>query len=147
MKSAALTVLWFVSLLGADPAKDQALQKHLENFQGVWTVESMELNGKPLSEERRKNIKLTIKGEHFTFETGHDSHEGLYKIDPTKDPKELNIVITHGDEKGKVYLVIYKFENGKMIQCMREDNKGRPREFTGKAGSGCDLELWQREKP
>jgi len=146
MKLHAPVVLSLVFLLGADSAPD-AVKKDLANFQGVWTVESMELNGKPLSEERRKKIKLTIKGENFTFDTGGDSHEGLYKIDPTKDPKELNIVITRGGEKGKVYLVIYKFEDGKMIQCMRQDNKSRPTTFTGAAGSGCDYEVWQRQKP
>jgi uncharacterized protein (TIGR03067 family) len=145
MKSQAVVILSLVFLLGADSA-DQAVEKDLERFQGVWTVESMELNGKPLSEERRKKIRLTIKGENFTFETGADSHAGLYKIDPSQDPKELNIVITRGDEKGKVYLVIYKFEDGKMIQCMRQDNKSRPKSFTGAAGSGCDYEVWQRQK-
>ena len=56
-------------------------------------------------------------------------------------------MITRGDEKGKVYLVIYKFDDGKMIQCMELSNKNRPHEFTGKAGSGCALEVWQRQKP
>ncbi len=146
MKFCAWAVFSGMLLAAAGNSKDAAVQKDLENFQGVWTVESMQLNGKPLSEERRAKIKLTIKGENFTFETGNDSHEGLYKIDPTKDPKELNIVISRGDEKGKVYRVIYKFEDGKMIQCMRQDNKSRPSQFTGTAGSGCDYEVWQRQK-
>ena len=143
---AAAVVLSLLFLLGADSAKETAVKKDLENLQGVWIVESMELNGKPLSEDRRKKIKLTIEGEKFTFDTGADSHEGLYKIDPSKDPRELDIVITRGDEKGKVYLVIYKFEDGKMIQCMRQDNKSRPTVFTGKAGSGCDFEIWQKQR-
>jgi hypothetical protein len=33
-----------------------------------------------------------------------------------------------------------------MIQCMELANKNRPSEFTGKAGSGCALEVWQRQK-
>ena len=129
----------------AGAASETAVKKGLEDFRGTWTVVSMEMDGKPLPEERRKKIKLTIKGENFTFETGNDSHDGLYKIDPTKDPKELNIEVTRGDEKGKVYLVIYKFEDGKMIQCMQLDNKKRPSEFNGAAGSGCLLEVWQRQ--
>ena len=61
-------------------------------------------------------------------------------------PITRNIVITEGDEKGKVYLVIYKFEDGQMVQCMQLDNQARPKTFTGKAGSGCALEIWQKEK-
>lgn len=139
-------VLTLLLALGADPAED-ALQNDLKQLQGTWTVVSMEMDGKFLSEERRKKTKVTVDGEKFTFDTGDDSHEGLYKLDPSKDPKELNIVVTRGDEKGKTYLAIYKFENGRMIQGMRLDNKERPKEFTGKAGTGCALEIWERQKP
>ena len=144
-KTHALVVLSLLFLLGAATANDAAVKKEREQFQGVWTVESMELDGKPLPEEKRKKIKLTIKGEDFSFDNGAGAEPGLYKIDPTKDPKELNIVITEGNDKGKIYLVIYKFEDGKMIQCMELSNKNRPKTFTGKAGSGCAYEVWQRQ--
>lgn len=141
----ALAVLSFVFLMGADAGNDGAVKKELEKFQGVWTVESMELDGKPLPEDKRKKIKLTIKGEDFSFDNGDGAEPGQYKIDPTKDPKELNIVITQGEDRGKIYLVIYKFEDGKMIQCMELSNKNRPKTFTGKAGSGCAYEVWNRQ--
>ena len=147
MKLSALVILSLVFLLGADVSPEVAVKKELEKFQGTWTVASMELDGKPLPEENRKKIKLTIKGENFTFDAGDGAEPGLYKIDPTKEPKELNIVITEGNDKGKIYLVIYKFEGDKMVQCMELSNKNRPREFTGKAGSGCALEVWERQRP
>ncbi len=130
---------------GADPTPE-AVKKGLEDFQGVWTVVSMQEDGKFLSPERLKKIKLTIKGENFTFETANDSHDGLYKIDPTKDPKLLNIEVTRGDEKGKIYQAIYKFEDGRMIQCMHKANVRRPNTFDGQAGSENLLEIWQRQK-
>jgi len=143
-----MTTLFVLSLLAALAASagEDALKKDYEQLQGTWTVVSMEMDGKFLSEERRKKTKVTIDGEKFTFDTGVDTHEGLYKLDPSKDPKTLDIVITRGDEKGKTYLAIYKFENGRMIQGMRLDNKERPKEFTGKAGTGCALEIWERQK-
>jgi uncharacterized protein (TIGR03067 family) len=147
MKLHALAVLSLVGLLGADTAKDDAVKKDLKALQGTWTVVSMEMDGKFLPDESRRKIKLTIAGEAFTFDNGEGTHGGIYKVDPTKDPKELDIVITRGDEKGKVYLVSYKFEGGRMIQCMELSNERRPREFTGKAGSGCALEVWQRQQP
>jgi uncharacterized protein (TIGR03067 family) len=133
-------------LLAADAERDAAVKKGLEEFRGTWTPVSMEMDGKFLSTQRLKNVRLTIDGEKFTFETGDDSHDGLYKLDPTKDPRELNIEVTRGDEKGKVYLVIYTFEDGKMIQCMHVDNLRRPTEFTGKAGSKNLYEVWRRVK-
>lgn len=147
-----LTLLFVVGSLcttalsfGADPTPE-AVKKGLEDFQGVWTVVSMQEDGRFLSPERLKKIKLTIKGENFTFETANDSHDGLYKIDPTKDPKLLNIEVTRGDEKGKVYQAIYKFEDGRMIQCMHKANVRRPSKFDGQAGSENLLEIWQRQK-
>ena len=136
MKPRLVLLLSLICCFGADAAKDDAAGEDLKHFEGTWVVESMQLDGKPLPEADRRKIRLTIKGENFTFTGSSGSEPGLYKVDPTKDPKELNIVITEGDDKGKVYLVIYKFEDGKMIQCMRLDNKSRPREFTGNAGSG-----------
>ena len=131
-------------LLAAETDKDAAVKQGLREFQGVWTPVSMEMDGKFLSPERLAKVRLTIEGERFTFDTGDDSHGGLYLIDPTTKPHELNIEITRGDEKGKVYFVIYEFKDGKMIQCMRVDNKERPRKFTGKRGSGNLYEIWRR---
>jgi uncharacterized protein (TIGR03067 family) len=125
-------------------AAETAYKADLETLQGTWRPISMELDGEFLPQERLEYTRLTIDGENFTFDTGKDSHGGLYKIDPSHDPKQLDIVITRGDEKGKVYLVIYKFEDGKMVQCMEESNAKRPTEFVGKAGSGNLLEYWQR---
>ena len=145
MSSCVLAVVT-LALVGADaPARD-AVEAGLKEFRGTWTPVSMEQDGKPLDPERLRKVRLSIDGEKFTFQTADDSHEGLYKIDPTKDPKQLNIEVTRGAEQGKVYLVIYKFEDGKMIQCMHKDNERRPREFTGKAGSGNLYEVWRRLK-
>lgn len=138
----AAATLCLALVAGAEPSA--ALKKDLALLQGTWVVQSMEMDGKFMSDATRKKIKLTVEGEKFTFDNGGDTHGGLYKLDPAKDPKTLDIVIERGGEIGKVYLVIYKFEDGKMIQAMRLDNKSRPGEFTGKAGSGCALEIWER---
>jgi uncharacterized protein (TIGR03067 family) len=147
MKLPGLCVLSLAFLLGADHAKEAAVKKDLEKLQGNWIVVSMEMDGKFMSPEARQKVKLSIDGENYVFKNGDGGNAGLYKIDPTRNPKELSIVIGGGDEKGKVYLAIYKIEGDTMTQCMELSNKNRPHEFTGKAGSGCALEIWQRQKP
>ncbi len=141
-----LIVCLLVLLLPACSAQEAApkMEPDLATLQGTWKPISMEMDGEFLPDERIGNTRLTIEGENFTFDTGEDSHGGLYKIKPDEDPKQLDIEITRGDEKGKVYLVIYKFEDGKMIQCMEVSNANRPVEFTGKAGSGNLYEVWER---
>jgi uncharacterized protein (TIGR03067 family) len=139
-----LTVLSLSALLLAEPQTDAEFAQELAQFQGTWRPISMEMDGKLLSQEQIGKTRLTIQGEKFTFDTGQDSHEGLYKIDPSHDPKHLDIVITRGDEKGKTYLVAYKFEDGKMVQVMEVSNAKRPKEFSGKKGSGNLLEYWEK---
>lgn len=146
MKPHVLAVLSLVLFLGAcsGGVVDTGYEADVDALQGTWHPVSMEQNGKPLPAEQIKQIKLTIKQLNFTFESGTDSHSGQYFIDPGKSPKELNIVIHKGAEAGKIYLAIYKLESGKMIQCMEVSNKKHPTEFTGAAGSGNLLEVWEK---
>jgi uncharacterized protein (TIGR03067 family) len=113
-------------LVAAEAPAAEAVAEGLKPFQGVWTPESMEQDGKMLDPARLAKVRLSIDGEKFTFETANDSHSGLYKIDPTKDPKELDIHVTRGEEEGKVYLVIYKFEGGKMISACASTTRDAP---------------------
>ena len=46
-----------------------------------------------------------------------------------------------------VYSVIYKVEADELTICLESANKNRPKQFTGKSGSGCVLEVWRRVKP
>jgi uncharacterized protein (TIGR03067 family) len=94
MKPAVWLFLVGVALAGCT-AKDQgpqsAFDQDLATLQGTWRPVSMKQDGKFLPEERIGQTRLTIEGEKFTFDTGRDSHGGLYKIDPSKDPKQLDI--------------------------------------------------------
>jgi uncharacterized protein (TIGR03067 family) len=146
MKLEALALLPLLFLLAAEPAQTEVYKQDLATLQGTWKPVSMEMDGKFLTEEQIGKTRLTIKGEKFTFDTGKDSHEGLYKLDPSHEPKHLDIKITRGEEVGKTYLVIYKFSEGKMIQCMEVSNAKRPLDFTGRKGSGNLYEIWERVK-
>ncbi len=106
----------------------------------------MEHDGERTPDEKLKAIKLTVEENNYHFQNGDFHERGTYRFDPSQEPKALDIVVGDG-EQDKVYLVIYKVEGDKLTICLRSDNKTRPMEFTGKQGSGCVLEVWQREKP
>ena len=146
MKLYTLAVLFLVLLVGACSSNsvESDFNADRDVLQGTWRPVSMLENGKSLPKEQFKNIKLTISVFNFTFSNGADTHSGLYMIDPRESPKTLDIAVTKGKESGKVYLAIYKFEDGKMIQCMQVSNASRPTEFTGDAGSGNLLEVWEK---
>ena len=108
---------------------------------------SIEHDGKQTPAEKLKPIKLTVKGDKYHFQNGDFNEHGTYRFDPAQEPKALDIVVGEGKDKGKVYLVIYKVEGDELTICLESDNKHRPKQFTGKEGSGCVLEVWRREKP
>lgn len=135
-----------ICLLAAD-STDDAARQDIEKWQGTWHAVSMESNGKASTDEQLKSIKLTVKGTNYHFQNGNFSEHGSYEFYATKSPKELDIVVGDGKDKGKIYLVIYQVEGDRLTLCLESANSKRPTELTGKAGSGCVLEVWQREKP
>ncbi len=140
--------IWLVAvcLLAADTA-DDANQKDIQKWQGIWQPTAMETNGKVTPPDELQKIKLTVEGLNYHFQNGAFSEHGTYKFGAAKNPKELDIVVGDGADKGKIYLVIYKFDADQLMICLRSDNKLRPSEFTGRSGSGAVLEVWKRVKP
>ena len=141
--SAALVVVGSFAVIAAE--KDAA-KEEIAKWQGVWRPVLMEHDGERTPDEKLNAIKLTVQDADYHFQNGDFSERGSYKFDPSQEPKALDIAVGE-DDGGKVYLVIYKVEDDKLTICLRADNDKRPTEFTGAKGSGCVLEVWQREKP
>jgi uncharacterized protein (TIGR03067 family) len=137
---AALAAAFGVSACAAD----KAVEGEIAKWQGTWRAVSFEHDGKPTPPEKLKSIQLTVSGDTYHFQNGDFHERGTYKFHPDQDPKALDIVVGEGPDKGKVYLVIYKVEGNRLTICLESDNKHRPKQFTGKAGTGCVLEHWQR---
>jgi uncharacterized protein (TIGR03067 family) len=141
---AAAVVTAFAVSAAAD---DKAIEQEVAKWQGTWKAVSMEHDGKLSPPEELKPIKLTVEGARYHFQNGDFSERGSYRFDPDQSPKALDIVVGEGPDKGKVYLVIYTVEGDRLTICLESAGKNRPKQFTGKAGTGCVLEKWQRVKP
>lgn len=130
-------------------AHDKDARQDIAAWQGTWQAVSFLEDGKQKPAEELKKITLTVKETDYHFQNGNVnfSEHGSYTFRPSKNPQELDILVGDGADKGKVYLVIYKVVGDRLTICLQADNKARPREFTGQAGSGCVLEEWQRVKP
>ncbi len=150
-----MTMRWFLSVavltLAAASSfaaeKSDAVKETVAKWQGTWRAVKFEHDGKLTPPEKLKPIKLTVEGAKYHFQNGDFSEHGTYAFHPDEDPPALDIVVGEGADKGKVYLVIYRVEGDELTICLEQENKHRPKEFTGKEGSGCVLETWQREKP
>lgn len=116
-------------------------------MQGTWIPVAYIVDGKPLSEDERGKIELTIKGNMSTFTRDGKTGTGTYKPDSSKKPRQLDIVVTAGEKKGITLYAIYAIEDDVLKICYEiADRKDRPKEFESKKGSGFVLETWKRKK-
>jgi uncharacterized protein (TIGR03067 family) len=128
-------------------AKEEANRADIAKWQGEWRAVSMETDGKQSSDEQLKKIKLTVNGTNYHFQNGSFSEHGAYRFNAAIEPKQLDIVVGDGKDKGKVYQTIYRISGDELTICLEVANDKRPTDFSGRAGSGCVLEVWKRVKP
>jgi uncharacterized protein (TIGR03067 family) len=139
-------LVFAVSLvLAADPVSDE-VKKEIERFEGTWKFVSLETEGRKLDEKVLEHPRLIIKGDRFTSKEGETTHHGVFKVDPTKKPKTIDVTFTDGPEKGKTMLGIYELEGDTYKVCFSLGGKNRPTEFATKAGTNLVLETLKREK-
>jgi len=125
-------------LTGANPAKEDQAKKDREQMQGTWKTVGGESGGQELPEDDLKqlNMKITFKGDRYTFEMTGNQEEGKVKLQADKKPKTIDFVIESGVDKGKTQLGIYEMEDGKFKLCVAKAGETeRPTEFKTKEGS------------
>ena len=129
-------------------AKEQAVAKDLQAFQGTWRLSSKEEDGKKFSEEEIKDVIGTIDGSGNVSvrRGGKVINEGTVKLDPTTTPKTIDVTFTAGERKGQSVLGIYEIESNFFRVCVARAGDERPSEFSAKAGSGHTLIVYKREK-
>jgi uncharacterized protein (TIGR03067 family) len=152
------TSLWFVLSVhcaiclqalpagAADPKKDADLKL----LQGGWNVVAMEDDGVKAPSKVLTGMRWAFDGSEMRFA---DPCEELHskssvKLDSSKTPKHINIVILEGPMKGKTMVGIFKFDKDRLVVCAGgTDTAERPTEFsTGPDSNRCMI-TFERIKP
>jgi proline iminopeptidase len=114
---------------------------------GDWIAVSAVINGKPLTEDRVKELKLAITNKSYKTRLGKQVlFEGIYKIDETSKPRHIDITAPEGEQAGKTSKGIYSLEGDTFKLCYTEPDKDRPKDFDSQPGSGATLVVWKRAK-
>jgi RNA polymerase sigma-70 factor (ECF subfamily) len=136
--------------LGADEPKEGEVAKDLKQFQGTWTLDSMEVNGVKIDAEVMKKqgheIMLTVKQDKVTLESKRGDVKGTIKLDPAKKPKAYDSKGTDPEGKTHEAVGIYKIEGDVLTVCYVVTGKDRPSAFEGGAGSDAVLQVFKRAK-
>lgn len=137
----------FVVFLGGQETPDQA-RKDLDAFQGEWALHAMEANGKEVNVAQLQGTVLTVQGDAYRIKVkDRKLPTMIIKLNPMKDPKEIDMVATDGDKKDQVHKGIYSVDKTTIKICRGLNaEQARPREFGSWPDTNIFVVTWKRVK-
>ena len=87
-------------------------------IQGSWKLVGIERDGQNLPLAAEKEGLLVISGDQFTLTTnGQVAEKGTFKLNPSANPKALDMTPQEGPDKGKTMLAIYELSGDSLRLC------------------------------
>jgi uncharacterized protein (TIGR03067 family) len=143
--SLGIVALGFLATAG--DAKEDAAKKDLGKLAGKWVMSSLEIDGKEVPEDKLKGTTLEIKEDKYIVKTKDDMYEVTLKLDPGKNPKEIDMIFPNGNELPKVRKGIYEIGEDTFKLCRGQaDDAERPKEFGTWPNTGVFLVVWKKAK-
>lgn len=120
-----------------------------KDLQGTWQVIDLEANGEKKPAEEAGELKIVFQDDKIWVVKPTGAEPKLkFKLDPGKNPKNIDLIVQEGKDKGKVAPGIYSLEKGKLRLCLNifGDLSIRPREFKTKERDGVGNATLERAK-
>ena len=137
-----LAVLLVNASLARGTDDDAAAAKaELARHQGVWVATSSTFDGAKAPEAIARSIRRTVTDDHVTWDRDGKRFAGTsIKLDPSHDPKAIDVIPDGGPHRGEPVLGIYKLDGDHLTICMAGAGKPRPTKLAAEKGSGCTLQ-------
>lgn len=137
---AAAFVLASLAVASAQPADD------VKAAAGKWTISKATVGGTDYTAKFSSlRLELTPDGA-YTLVVNGKTDKGTVKVDPTKTPKEMDVLGKEGPNAGKTIKTIYKLDGDTMTVCYELGDGPRPTAFESKAGTTVFLAEYKRAK-
>src|SRR5579884_1813185 len=113
------------TLLTAGDARDEAVRKDRQRYEGTWQVVSLEVDGNKSAEEDARKITVVNEADgKWAIEVeGKVVARGTSEIDPTKKPRTVDLTATDGQGGGKTALGIYEFKDDTRKVCLAQPGR------------------------
>jgi len=132
--------------LFAAPALGQGdAKKELAKFQGTWAIESAQADGQEIPTDVFKSFKMTFKGDSYTVQMGQEKIEGTFRLDPSANPKRIDVLPDDGPDRGRVQQGVYEFDGDKLKICAATPGTDRPAGFDTKDKPGRTLLILRKQ--
>jgi uncharacterized protein (TIGR03067 family) len=139
-----------LGILGTALATAQETRTDLDKLQGTWRAVDQEIKGKKVGEKQFEKIALTltIAGSKYTEKMmGETSEEGTFKLTTDKNPKQMDIHIGSGKDKGKTQLALFKLEGDTLFVAISPaESTERPTSLSTGPDSKFVVQIFRREK-
>jgi uncharacterized protein (TIGR03067 family) len=137
-------------LVALPPVCADDAQRDQDALQGTWKVVELELDGKPANQKLRDAVTFVFADNKMTLAgpKGIGKRHYSFKLDPTKNPKAIDLTALDGPGKGLTGPAIYELKGDELRLCMRNsETKVRPRDFKSWQGSDRGVFKLKRSKP
>jgi uncharacterized protein (TIGR03067 family) len=128
--------------LAKEPPSGDAVE-----VQGTWRFVELEANGAKKPAEEIEGWKVVFEGDDLWVVKPSGTDPKLkFKLDATRDPKTIDLVVQEGKDRGKVAPGIYALGNGQLRLCINifGDPSYRPSEFKTREGDGVGFATLER---
>jgi uncharacterized protein (TIGR03067 family) len=139
-------VMVLVGLMLVDTPADEAAKKDQTSLRAVWSVVSLEADGTKVPDEAIRGLRYEFRGDKLTIAPAEPSSDSefSYRLNPTTNPAAIDMTVTRGRNRGKVYPGIYGLRGDDLKICFAK--KDRPAAFVTKEGSGTAMVVLKRTK-
>ncbi len=139
MRKQVMALIGFCLVAGGVAGQGGKGDKALEG--PTWSIVAFEKGGKK-EDATGKGFTATFTGGKLHLSKGGgDTKDGTYKIDPTKKPKQIDMVVENETVKG-----IYEIKGDTLRICGTAKGDPRPTEFKTGADSPALILTFSREK-
>lgn len=130
-------------------SQGEGTKKDQDALQGTWTFSEFVANGRPIPDEARQGLKLVFQGDKASLGAGNeaDRRNFVFKLDPTKQPRTIDMTAQEGTYKDKVVQGIYELKGDELKLCLpNKDDVPRPTEFKAPENSRLVFMVLKRAK-
>jgi uncharacterized protein (TIGR03067 family) len=125
------------SMATQDAAPNPEAAAEIEKLKGAWKAGQVQKDGADHPEYVQAGMQMVFTGNTLTIGVGDDpagKTNSFYRLDPTKSPKEIDLIDSSGQPSGKG---IYLLDGDKLTLCTSTGD--RPTTFATKQGDGFQL--------
>jgi uncharacterized protein (TIGR03067 family) len=138
--------LFATSLCTAGVIDDEAVKNELKRHQGTWIATSSTFDGQKAPDDIARSIHRIVVEDHVVWERRGKRFAGTkIELNPTHDPKNIDVIPDGGRNRGERVLGIYRLDGERLTICMAVAGRPRPTGFKAEKGSGWTLQTFERK--